>query len=150
MSAWQPADPDWERRVRDSFALQRAMTQLRAELRDVAPGRIEIAAPFLEEWTQQHGFLHAGVTTTLLDTACGFAAYSLMPAGSGVLAVDFHVSLMRPASAGLLVRGTVVKPGRTINVCRGEAWIRRDGRDVMVAAMQSTVMTVNDRADVKG
>jgi uncharacterized protein (TIGR00369 family) len=147
---WPPKDPEWEARVRDSFARQRAMTRLRAELRGVAPGEIEIAAPFLEAWTQQHGFLHAGVTTTLLDTACGFAAFSLMPAGCGVLAVDFHVNLLRPASADLLVRGTVLKPGRTINVCRGEAWIRRDGRDVMVAAMQSTVMTVTDRDDVKG
>ena len=102
MEHWEPKDPDWEARVRESFARQRAMTQLQAELRDVAPGRIEIAAPFLEAWTQQHGFLHAGVTTTLLDTACGFAAFSLMPPGAGVLAVEFHVSLMRPASADWL------------------------------------------------
>jgi uncharacterized protein (TIGR00369 family) len=149
MERWQPTDPQWEERVRDSFARQRAMTELRAELSAVSPGEIEVVAPFLEAWTQQHGFLHAGVTATLLDTACGFAALSLMPPDAGVLAVDFHVNLLRPASAGLRVRGAVVKPGRTVNVCRGEAWIQREGRDVLVAAMQSTVMTVRGRGDVR-
>ncbi|HMB69808.1 MAG TPA: PaaI family thioesterase [bacterium] len=149
MERWQPKDPDWEARVRDSFARQRAMSQLQARLSRVAPGEIEIAAPFLEEWTQQHGFLHAGMTTTLLDTACGFAALSLMPAEAGVLAVDFHVNLMRPASADLRVCGTVLKPGKTLNICRGEAWIQRDGREILVAAMQSTVMTVTGRDDVR-
>lgn len=148
METWEPRDPDWEARVRSSFDRQRALAGLRAVLRRAAPGHVEIAAPFLEEWTQQHGFLHAGVVATLLDSACGFAALSLMPPGAGVLAAGFTVNLMRPASGDLVAVGRVVKPGRTINVCRGEAFVRRDGRDVQVAAMQSTIMTVTGRDDV--
>ena len=85
MPTFQPADPDFERRVHASFARQRAMATLGASLSHVAPGEVDIVLPFREDLSQQHGFLHAGITTTIVDTACGYAALTLMPAGAAVL-----------------------------------------------------------------
>ena len=109
------ADGDFEARVRDSFARQRAMATIGAELTRVTPGVVEIELPFDEALTQQHGFLHAGVISTALDSACGYAAYSLMPAGAAVLTIEFKVNLLAPGRGErFLFRGSVTKPGRTM------------------------------------
>src|SRR5262245_27574856 len=110
-----PEDPNYAERVRASFGRQHAMEFLGAQLRAVEPGETEIVLPFREELSQQHGFIHAGIVTAIADSACGYAALSLMPSGVGVLTVEFKVNLLHPASGGRLVaRGQVVKPGRTL------------------------------------
>src|SRR5215831_18736102 len=142
-----PQDPDYAARVRTSFGRQQAMALLCAEMTEVGPGMTEIALPFREELTQQHGFVHAGIITAIVDSACGYAALSLMPPGVGVLTIEFKVNLLNPA-AGIrfVARGQVVKPGRTIMVCTGEVVAERaDGSQQTVALMQTTMMVVRDR-----
>lgn len=147
----KPADAGYAERVRASFAAQTIMRTLGAELTRVAPGEIEIALPFRAELAQQHGFLHAGVVTTLMDSACGWAAYSLMPADAGVLAVEFKANFLRPAAGDVVARASVLKAGRTINVCRADAFVR-DGTDAEthVATMLGSIMTVLGRDGVSG
>lgn len=145
-----PDDSDYEMRVRASFKRQRAMAHLGAQMSAVAPGRVEILLPFREELTQQHGFIHAGIITAIADSACGYAALSLMPPGVGVLTIEFKVNLLRPAAgARFVARGQVVKPGQTIMVCSGEVVAEReDGTTSAVALMQATMMVVRGREGV--
>src|SRR5512146_514470 len=121
MPTFQASDPDYERRVRASFARQRAMTTLGATLAHVAPGEVDVLLPFREELSQQHGFLHAGITTAIVDSACGYAALSLMPAGAAVLTIEYKVNLLAPGRGeGFVARGRVLKPGRAVTVATGE------------------------------
>ena len=145
-----PLDPDYAARVRTSFGRQQAMTLLGAEMTEVEPGMTEIVLPFREELTQQHGYVHAGIITAIVDSACGYAALSLMPPGVGVLIIEFKVNLLNPAAGGRFVAwGQVVKPGRTIVVCTGRVVAERaDGTQQTVALMQATMMVVRDRAAV--
>ena len=148
---WTPKNPDFERIVRDSFAKQRAMATIGATLGRVEPGLVEIELPYRDDLTQQHGFLHAGIVTAALDSSCGYAAFTLMPAGSGVLSVEFKVNLMAPAKGDLFIaRGRVIRAGRTITVCQADGFMRSDGREVPVATLLGTMMTVTDRPDVTG
>jgi uncharacterized protein (TIGR00369 family) len=146
MPTFQPADPDFERRVHASFARQRAMATLGASLSHVAPGEIDIVLPFRADLSQQHGFLHAGITTTIVDTACGYAALTLMPAGAAVLTIEFKVNLLAPGQGERFVaRGRVLKPGRTITVSTGEVFAVRGGAERLVATMTATNMTIRER-----
>ncbi len=146
-----PRHPRFEQAVRDSFAAQRLMTTIGARLVRVAAGEIEIRVPFRPDLTQQHGFLHAGVVTSALDSACGYAAFSLMPEGAGVLSVEFKTSLLAPARGEeLIARGKVVRAGRTITVCQADAFMLAGGVETLVATMLATMMTVRDRPDVQG
>src|SRR3954463_2134764 len=116
-----PRDPDFERRVRASFARQAAMHTLGVTLERVAPGEVDLALPFRDDLTQQHGFLHAGVVTAAVDSACGYAALSLMEPGAAVLSVEFKVNLLAPArGAHFRAVGRVVRAGRTLSVVTGE------------------------------
>jgi uncharacterized protein (TIGR00369 family) len=145
----QAQDPRFETRVRASFARQAFMATLGARLVAVAPGRVEISLPFRNDLTQQHGFLHAGVVTAVADSACGYAALSLMPAESGVLSVEFKINLMKPATGGSFrAVGTVVRAGRTLMVCSAEVFATADGHETSVALMQGTMMVVRDRSGV--
>jgi uncharacterized protein (TIGR00369 family) len=145
----QPRDPRFESRVRDSFARQRFMTTLGATLERVTPGEIAIAFTHREELTQQHGFLHAGVMTSVADSACGYAALSLMEAGAGVLSVEFKVNMLAPAVGDrFIATGRVVRSGRTLTVCTGEVTTGRDGETVTVLLMQATMMAVRGRPEV--
>ena len=137
-----PANPDFERAVRESFVEQRVMRLIGAELSTVASGLVEISLPFRPDLTQQDGFLHAGVITTIADSAAGYAAYTMMPAGSRVLSVEFKVNLMRPARGETFVaRAEVVKSGRTLSVVRADVFaINGAGDKEMVATMQGTMM----------
>ena len=137
-----PANPDFERVVRQNFTEQAVMTLIGAELGTVAPGLVEIRLPFRSDLTQQDGFLHAGVITTIADSAAGYAAYTMMPAGSRVLSVEFKVNLMRPARGETFVaRAEVIKSGRTLSVVRADVFaIRGNGEKEMVATMQATMM----------
>lgn len=148
---WTPKNPDFARLVHESFAKQQAMSTIGASLSRVEAGHVEIELPYRESLTQQHGFLHAGVVTAVLDSSCGYAALTLMPPGTGVLSVEFKVNLLAPAKGPLLVaRGRVVRTGRTITVCQADGFMRADEREVPVATMLATMMTVTDRTDVMG
>lgn len=147
----EPA-PDFEARVRASFARQQAMKTIGAELTLVTPGVVEIEMPYSPALTQQHGFLHAGVISTALDSACGYAAYSLMPADAAVLTIEFKVNLLAPGRGEkFLFRGSVTKPGRTIIVADGQAYaFASDGEAKLIATMTGTMMTVTGREGILG
>src|SRR4051812_47627225 len=128
------------------------MRTLGAELTVVRPGTIEIEMPFSESLTQQHGFIHAGVLSTALDSACGYAAFSLMPADAAVLTIEFKVNLLAPAlGPRFRFEGRVVKPGRTISVVEGRALQSAGdgGPEKLVATMTATVMTVVGRDTIQ-
>ena len=151
LKQFEPRDESYESRVRGSFARQRAMHTIGARLVRVEPGEVELELPFREDLTQQHGFLHAGIVTALVDSACGYAAFSLMPEGVGVLTVEFKTNLVAPARGEeLIARGRVVRAGQTITVCQAEASMLADGVETLVATMLATIMTVRDRPDVAG
>ena len=148
MTALAAQDPDFETRVRRSFERQTFMATLGATLAAVRPGEVVIALPFHDALTQQHGFLHAGALASVVDSACGYAALSLMPPGAAVLSVEFKVNMLAPAAgARFEARGRVRKAGRTITVCEGElhAFAVNETEGKHVALMQATMMTVRDR-----
>lgn len=150
-TAFQPKDPNYAERVRASFALQGAMGTLGASLADVAPGRVVITLPWAQHLTQQHGFLHAGMVSTALDSACGYAGFTLMPADAAVLTIEFKINLLAPAQGdSFRMVGTVIKPGRTVSVVEGQAFALHQGREKLVATMGCTLMTVTGRDDVRG
>jgi uncharacterized protein (TIGR00369 family) len=135
------SDPDFEIRVRESFAKQKLMRTLRADLTKVAPGEVAIEIPFSEELTQQNGFIHAGIVTTIADSACGYAAYTLMAADAGVLSVEFKVNLLSPAiGERFAARAQVIKPGRTLTICRADVFAINNGEEKMVATMLATMI----------
>lgn len=145
-------DPDYEERVRASFARQNAMATIGASLALVTPGIVEIEMPFSDSLTQQHGFLHAGVISAALDSACGYAALSIMPASAAVLTIEFKVNLLAPGKGvRFLFRGSVTKPGRTIVVADGQAYaIGADEEARLIATMTGTMMTLVGRDGMEG
>ena len=148
----QPDDPGYEQRARDSFARQSAMQTLGATLESVAPGRVSIAMAHRDSLTQQHGFIHAGMLAAALDSACGYAAFSLMPADAAVLTIEFKINLLAPARGPRFrFEGVVVKPGRTISVVDGRAlqFEDDDSAEKLIATMSATVMTVRGREALK-
>lgn len=137
---------DVEARVRSSFERQKVMATFGCVLESVTPGAATIRMPFREDLTQQHGFLHAGVVTTVVDSACGYAALSLMPEGAGVLSIEFKVNLLAPARGeAIIARAKVVKAGRTISVVSGDVFALRDGQEHLCTSMVGTMMVVKDR-----
>ena len=148
---FEPRAENYRARVADSFKRQRAMATLGISLVDVAPGAVEFKLPFDAKLTQQHGFIHAGVISTALDSACGYAAFSLMPDDASVLTVEFKVNLLSPAKGEYFTFiGRVVKPGKSITVAHGEAWAHNNGERKLVATMTGTLMAVMGREDVRG
>jgi uncharacterized protein (TIGR00369 family) len=142
----KPLDPAFAPRVRASFARQRLLATMGATLARVEPGEVEIHLPFREDLTQQHGFLHAGALTSVLDTACGYAALSLMPPGAAVLSVEFKVNLLSPGRGEIFAaRARVKKAGRTLTVVEGDVFAVQGGEERLVATMLATMMTVRDR-----
>lgn len=137
-----PKDPQFEARVRDSFARQTFMATLGATLARVAPGEVTISLPVREALAQQHGTVHAGALASVLDSAAGYAALSLMPPGAAVVSVEFKVNLLEPAVGERIeARGRVVRGGRTLSVCTAEAWaIDAAGSERLVATLQGTMM----------
>lgn len=145
-TAFNAPDPAFAGRVRAIFEGQALMRTLGATLVRIAPGIVEIGFDFNMDFTQQNGFLHAGVTASLVDTACGLAATTLMPAGADVLSVEFKVNLLRPAAgARFIASGRVIKPGFTLMVTQGDLWAlplatSNDNDRVHVATMQATMI----------
>ena len=143
-AAFEARDPAFAERVRASFAQQRMMQTLGAGLGAVGPGTVEIALPFADALTQQHGYLHAAAVTAIADSACGYAALTLMPPGREVLSVEFKTNLVAPASGErFLATGRVVRSGRTLTVCAAEVHAHGDARSTLVAVMQATMIAVD-------
>jgi uncharacterized protein (TIGR00369 family) len=144
----QPRDPGFERVVRDSFVRQGIMAHLGARLAKVAAGHVEIEVPFRPELSQQHGYYHAGVVATVMDSSAGYAALSLMAPGSSVLSIEFKVNLLAPADGDLLrARGEVVRSGRTITVCRFDADVRKSGTWTPCATGVATMMCLPSKTE---
>lgn len=151
MPHFEPLNPLYAQRVHDSFALQGAMQHLGAHLGCVAPGSVDIEMDWAPELTQQHGFLHAGMVSAALDSACGYAAFTLMAAAAEVLTIEFKINLLAPARGEhFRMEGRVLKPGRTISFCEGRAYAISAGNEKLVATMGCTLMAVTGRADVGG
>jgi uncharacterized protein (TIGR00369 family) len=144
----QPRNPDFEARVRGSFARQNAMGLIGARMTLVEPGRVEIELPVREDLGQQHGFVHGGIVGMIADSAGGYAAFTLMPADASVLTVEYKVNMLAPAEGDVLVaRGEVLKPGRSLSVVRADVWARRGDKETRVAAMQQTLMVMHGTPD---
>lgn len=130
-----------EDRVRASFARQRLMQTLGAELSSIRDGVVEIELPYREDLTQQHGYLHAAAVSAIVDSACGYAAMTRMPPEAEVLSVEFKVNLLAPALGERFVAvGRVIRSGRTLTVCSGEAHAERNGVRKLICVMQATMI----------
>ena len=141
--AFEPRDPDFEVRVRESLARQGLLATFAAELRSVRPGAVDIEVPYSPALTQQDGFFHAGVTIAILDSACGYAALTLMKPDMRVLTVELKVNLLAPAVGDSLhAHGEVLRPGRNLTVCRGDAYAISDGGSKHVATILATMTGV--------
>jgi uncharacterized protein (TIGR00369 family) len=149
---FEPRCADYAGRVRDSFARQGAMQTLGATLGSVTPGAVDIELPWAPALTQQHGFLHAGMVATALDSACGYAGFTLMEADAAVLTIEFKINLLAPAQGQRFrMQGRVIKPGRTITVCEGQAFAIGDtGPEKLIATMGCTLMAVAGREHIQG
>ena len=142
----RPLDPDFAARVRESFARQVVMKTLGAELTAVEPGQAVVELPFRADLAQQHGFLHAAIVTAIVDSACGYAALTLMPKGAAVLTVEYKVNFLAPAAGSRFVaRGRVARAGRTLTVCTGEVLAHDGDAESAVATMLATMMAVTGR-----
>lgn len=145
---FKAAHPGFAQRVQASFARQRIMALLGAELTRVEPGFCEIRLPYKEALCQQHGFFHGGVIGTIADSAGGYAGFSLMPEDASVLTVEYKLNLMAPADGDrLTARGRVIRPGRTLVVSRADVTVRNDGREIPCATLLQTLMTLHDTRD---
>lgn len=149
MQVFAPKDPDFARKVHDSFARQTVMGLIGARLDRVDAGEVEIALPYRSDLCQQHGFFHAGVTSTIADSAAGYAGFSLFPADSSVLTVEFKINLLAPADGDLLrAVGRVVKPGRTLTITEAEVFIVKEGEEKICAWLTQTLMCLAGRPDM--
>jgi uncharacterized protein (TIGR00369 family) len=142
-SQFDPRDPEFKTRVTQSFSEQAVMQTIGASLVEVAAGRVEIEMPYDRSLTQQDGFIHAGVSAIIMDSACGYAAFSLMAASARVLTIEFKINLLAPA-AGSRFRavGRVRKPGRSVFVAEGELFAERDAEQKLIATMSATLMAI--------
>jgi uncharacterized protein (TIGR00369 family) len=148
MQRYEPKNPEYAQRVQASFDRQGAMALLGARLARVAPGECDIELPFKPELTQQHGYFHGGIIGTIADSAGGYAAFSLMPADSSVLTVEFKMNLLAPGDGDLLIaRGRVVKAGRTLVVTQIDVFVSKSGRETLCATLLETLMTMHGRPD---
>ena len=146
MPHFEPNNPDFRRVAAEIFTGQRAMRTLGISIARLEPGEVDLAMAYSPGFTQQNGFVHAGVITAGLDTACGIAAFTLMPAGSDILTVEFKTNLLAPARGERFAfRATVVKPGRTLTFCEGRAYAEQDGVETLVATMTGTLMALQRR-----
>lgn len=142
------ANPDFAECVISSFGKQSAMRLIRATLPVVDYGRTEIHVPHWDGIEQQHGFVHGGVVGMIADSAAGYAAMTLVSAGASVLTVEYKVNLVAPADGEKLVaRGQVVRPGRTLIVTKAEVFAVKDGKEVLCALMQQTIMVMHGKTE---
>jgi uncharacterized protein (TIGR00369 family) len=148
LGTFAPAFDGWEARVRDSFARQGAMALVGAAIVDVAPGYCAIVLTPRPEVSQQHGYVHAGILATLVDSAGGYAAFTLFAEDSSVLTVEYKLNVLAPAQgARIVAEGFVVKPGRTLAITRGEVHAEENGKRTLVAIMQQTLIVMRGKPD---
>lgn len=141
-----PADPGFALRVLESFNRQKAMHLVGARITNIEPGYCEVELPFRDDLTQQKGYVHGGIVGMIADSACGYAAYSLMPASSSLVTVEYKINILTPAKAGLLrAAGEVIKPGRSLTIAKADVY----AGDVHIALMQQTLMQLANTADSK-
>lgn len=142
-----PRDPAYEARVRESFSRQSNMATLGAELVFIAPGEVHLAFPFDTRFCQQNGFMHAGAIASVADSANGYAAFTLAPPDTDVLAVEFKINLLAPARGeGFVACGSVVRPGRTLTVCQADVFTTGSQR-TLIATMLSTIIVRRRSSD---
>jgi uncharacterized protein (TIGR00369 family) len=139
-----PPDPHFATRVRESFGRQKAMALIGATLKTVEAGHVQIALPYRDDLTQQKGFIHGGILGMIADTACGYAAFSLMPAGGSLVTVEYKMNILKPGRGALVAQGKVIRSGRTLTVARAEVYAD-DGAHV--ATMLQTLMALPDTPD---
>jgi uncharacterized protein (TIGR00369 family) len=143
---FEPKNPDYRAIATATFERQLAMQSLGISIARLEPGEVDLAMPYSRAWTQQNDFLHAGIITAGLDTACGIAAFTLMPANSDILTVEFKTNLLAPAKGDRFVfRARVVRPGRTLTVCEAQAFAEHDGAENLIATMTGTLMALPRR-----
>ena len=145
---FQPKDPGFAERCHASFGRQKAMALIGGTIGSLEAGFCEVVLPFRDDLTQQKGFIHGGIIGMIADSACGYAAYSLMPADCSLVTVEYKINILAPAVGERLVaRGEVIRPGRTLTVARAEVYAEKDGRRVHCASMQQTLMMLAGRSD---
>jgi uncharacterized protein (TIGR00369 family) len=143
MARFEPKNPDYRAIATDTFDRQRAMRTLGISIARLEPGEVDLAMAYSPDFSQQNGFVHAGIITAGLDNACGIAAFTLMPVGSDILTVEFKTNLLAPARGERFAfRATVVKPGRTLTFCEARAYAEHDGIETLVATMSGTLMAL--------
>lgn len=148
MPRFEPRNPDYRKVATATFDRQQAMRTLGISIARLEAGEVDLSMPYCRDWTQQNGFVHAGIITAGLDNACGIAAFTLMPAGSDILTVEFKTNLLAPAKGERFTfRATVVKPGRTLTVCEARAFAENRGVESLVATMTGTLMALQRRED---
>ena len=143
-----PSDPGYAARVKSSFDRQEAMRLIGARIADLGPGFCSIELPFRHDLTQQHGYIHAGIVSAIADSAGGYAGFTLFPAGSSVLTVEYKLNLLAPASGErLIAEAEVIRPGRTLSITRGEVYAETAGKRALCAVMQQTLMVMAGKPD---
>jgi len=146
MLRFEPKNPDYRVAATRVFDGQPAMRTLGISIVAIEAGEVALSMPYSASLAQQSGFIHAGIITTALDTACGMAAFTLMPPRSEILTVEFKTNLLNPAKGERFrFAATVVKPGRTLTVCEAKAFAMQDGKETLVAAMTGTLMALPQR-----
>jgi uncharacterized protein (TIGR00369 family) len=147
-AAFAPVNPNYEARVRESFDRQGAMRLIGARLLELRPGYCAIELPYRKDLTQQHGYVHAGIVSAIVDSAGGYAGFTLFPADASVLTVEYKLNLVAPAAGERLVAAAeVVKPGRTLAITRGEVYAEAEGKRTLCAIMQQTLMVLAGKPD---
>jgi uncharacterized protein (TIGR00369 family) len=148
MTTFEPRDPDWESRVRSSFARQAFMEHLGVVIGHLAPGEVDLILPFRRALTQQHRYFHGGAIATIADSAAGYAALSLFPSGLGILTTEFKINLLNPAIGDVLVaKGRVIKPGRTLTVSRSDVYAVASDTETHTATALVTLMSMETLDD---
>ena len=146
---FQQPDPNFRERVRASFERQQVMATLGIEMVHLEPGEVHLTMLSNPAYTQQHGFMHAGIVTTALDSACGYAAFTLMPPDAAVLTVEFKTNLLAPAKGERFIfRSQVIKPGRTLTICEARAMGLEGSKEKLIATMTGTLMAVTGRQGI--
>ncbi|MDY8137428.1 PaaI family thioesterase [Aquimarina sp. 2201CG5-10] len=145
---FEPKSKDYKKKVSESFHRQKFMKLINAQLVDVKPGYCEIHIPYDANLTQQHGFFHAGIISTIADNTAGYAGFSLMEENSSILTVEFKLNLISPGKGDLLIgKSNVLKNGKTLTICRSEVYVVKEGKEKLCAAAQSTLIELKNSSD---
>lgn len=147
---YKPKFIDFKKKIEESFNRQKFMELINAKLIDVKPGFCEIHVPYDLTLTQQHGFFHAGIISTIAGNTAGYAGFSLMDENSSILTVEFKLNILSPSDGDILIgRSNVLKNGKTLTICRSEVFVVKNGKEKLCAAAQSTLIELKNKPDKK-